>query len=133
MNIIRKIKLDNLGYYELTEYEKLLKEFINNYFNNLEPFKYLYKNYQPINKYKRMTLFKNKSCIFVIDENRRFIFVNKLIIINLIKINEKFDIIDKVEIKIEKIINYYFKDYRYCGYITQHTTNDIEYEYSKKD
>lgn len=78
MNIIRKIKLEKLGYYKFTKEEKELSKFIKEYFIGLHK----YINIEEFNDYynndKNIYYLKNNIVIFICDKNNN-IFLNKFI------------------------------------------------------
>src|SRR6478735_8012153 len=75
MNIIRKIKLNNLGYYHFTEKElsdlNMIFKFVNYSKENYEQIKFIYNNLLNLK-----INFKNNEIIFIHNLNSNYFYVN---------------------------------------------------------
>jgi|SRR6478735_598061 len=111
MSIVRKIKLEQLGYYTCKDNtEKELFKFIKENLLNLTEIK--------LEEYPDSILyFKNDKCVFEYDSNMKIVFIN--LQLNYIK-------------EIENVIKYYYKllfNHISCGRMPLNYWNTIENNY----
>ena len=102
MNIIRKIKLEKLNYYEFTEAEKVLVKFIRKYFIGLHK----YINIEEFNNYynndKNIYYLKNNKVIFFYNKNN-CLFLSKYIWDKMLYLNLNNSFIKDILFSIYKI------------------------------